>query len=115
RAQVGVEGAVVRLLTGAPRQKQRHRHNRPRPHHPSILLLYPYRRATSQQIKSNSTDIDVHMPSRRIAATAAYRDFSNLLNKVELTGEEFIIERRGRAVARITSTNPYRITWGEAL
>jgi prevent-host-death family protein len=39
--------------------------------------------------------------TRRVTATKAQRDLSELLSRVSYGGEEFIIERRGRAVARL--------------
>jgi antitoxin (DNA-binding transcriptional repressor) of toxin-antitoxin stability system len=38
---------------------------------------------------------------RRVSATEAARQFSDLLDKVESDGETFVVERRGRAVASI--------------
>jgi antitoxin (DNA-binding transcriptional repressor) of toxin-antitoxin stability system len=38
---------------------------------------------------------------RRLTATEAARRFSDLLDAVERSGETFIVERRGRAVASI--------------
>jgi len=39
---------------------------------------------------------------RRLTATEAARHFSDLLDQVERTGETFVVERRGRAVASIS-------------
>lgn len=38
---------------------------------------------------------------RRLTATDAARHFSSLLDQVEQTGETFVVERRGRAIASI--------------
>ncbi|MDQ3320615.1 MAG: type II toxin-antitoxin system Phd/YefM family antitoxin [Actinomycetota bacterium] len=38
---------------------------------------------------------------RRLTATDAARRFSSLLDEVERTGETFVVERRGRAIASI--------------
>jgi prevent-host-death family protein len=52
---------------------------------------------------------------KRITATTASRDFSDILDRVEHAGEEFVVERHGRAVARLgpTASTPKRITIGE--
>lgn len=38
---------------------------------------------------------------KRLTATEAARRFSDVLDQVERTGETFVVERRGRAVASI--------------
>jgi prevent-host-death family protein len=38
---------------------------------------------------------------KRITATQAVRDFSELLNKVKFKGERYIIERSGKPVAQV--------------
>ena len=38
---------------------------------------------------------------RRLTATEAARRFSELLDAVEQSGETFVVERRGRAIANI--------------
>jgi prevent-host-death family protein len=38
---------------------------------------------------------------RRITATTAARELSDILNRVERGGDEFVVERHGRAVATI--------------
>jgi antitoxin (DNA-binding transcriptional repressor) of toxin-antitoxin stability system len=38
---------------------------------------------------------------RRVSATEAARQFSDLLDQVQRDGETFVVERRGRAVASI--------------
>lgn len=52
---------------------------------------------------------------KRITATTASREFSDILDRVEHSGEEFVVERRGRAVARLvpTASTPKRITIGD--
>ncbi|MEO8631977.1 MAG: hypothetical protein ABI466_01365 [Chloroflexota bacterium] len=55
---------------------------------------------------------------KHITATTASRDFSDILDRVEHAGEEFIVERHGRAIARIAPTGPLptkRVTMGELL
>src|SRR5256712_8670034 len=56
--------------------------------------------------------------ARRISATDASRKFSDLLDAVEHRGEEFVVERRGRAVAELTPARG-RVadgaTWGDVL
>jgi prevent-host-death family protein len=47
---------------------------------------------------------------RAISATEAARRFSHLLNRVELRGEAFVIERGGRPVARIGPASPTHLT-----
>jgi prevent-host-death family protein len=39
---------------------------------------------------------------KRISATEAARHFSDVLDRVEQTGETFVVERRGRTVAQIS-------------
>ena len=39
---------------------------------------------------------------KRITATQAVRDFSELLNKIRFKGECYVIERSGKPVARMT-------------
>lgn len=41
---------------------------------------------------------------KRVSATEAARQFSDLLDQVERDGETFVVERRGRAVASIAPT-----------
>jgi prevent-host-death family protein len=48
--------------------------------------------------------------SSRISATEAARGFSALLNRVRYRGEEFIIERGGEPVGRLTPVEPPRRT-----
>ena len=38
---------------------------------------------------------------RRLTATEAARRFSDVLDQVEQTGETFVVERRGKAIASI--------------
>ena len=53
---------------------------------------------------------------RRITATAAAREFSDVLDRVEHGGDEFVVERHGRAVATIAPVTPARrARWGELL
>jgi prevent-host-death family protein len=49
---------------------------------------------------------------KRISATEAARNFADVLDRVEQTGETFVIERRGRTVAQISTPpkgNAYEI------
>jgi antitoxin (DNA-binding transcriptional repressor) of toxin-antitoxin stability system len=43
---------------------------------------------------------------RRITATEAARDFSNLLSRVHHAGETFVVVRNGRAVCQIGPAQP---------
>ena len=49
---------------------------------------------------------------RRLTVTEAARHFSGLLDQVECTGETFVVERRGRAVASIS---PAAVATGRAV
>jgi prevent-host-death family protein len=49
---------------------------------------------------------------RRLSATEAARQFSDVLDQVERDGETFVVERRGRPVASIA---PAAATSGRAL
>ena len=40
--------------------------------------------------------------SRRVSATEAVRTFSDILNRIRYRGEEFIVERAGEPVCRMT-------------
>lgn len=54
--------------------------------------------------------------AKRITATAAARGLSDLLDHVERYGDEFVVERHGRAIAAIIPTagpTGRRVTWGE--
>lgn len=54
--------------------------------------------------------------TKRITATAAARGLSDLLDHVERYGDEFVVERHGRAIASIVPTAGLagrRVTWGE--
>lgn len=54
--------------------------------------------------------------AKRITATAAAREFSDVLDRVEHAGDEFVVERHGRAVATIAPVSPARrARWGEVL
>jgi antitoxin (DNA-binding transcriptional repressor) of toxin-antitoxin stability system len=43
-----------------------------------------------------------------VSATEAVRTFSDLLNRIRYRGEEFIVERAGEPVCRMTPTAPTR-------
>ena len=40
---------------------------------------------------------------KRISATEAARNFADVLDRVEQTGETFVVERHGRTVAQISA------------
>jgi antitoxin (DNA-binding transcriptional repressor) of toxin-antitoxin stability system len=42
----------------------------------------------------------------RVSATEAVRTFSDLLNRIRYRGEEFVVERAGEPVCRMTSAAP---------
>jgi antitoxin (DNA-binding transcriptional repressor) of toxin-antitoxin stability system len=44
----------------------------------------------------------------RVSATEAVRTFSDLLNRIRYRGEEFVVERAGEAVCRMTPAAPSR-------
>lgn len=52
------------------------------------------------------------IPMRRLTATEAARQFANLLDSVERSGETVIVERRGRAIAAIS---PAAVASGRSL
>lgn len=48
----------------------------------------------------------------RVSATEAARTFSDLLNRIRYRGEEFVVERAGEPVCRMTPAAPTkRLTW----
>jgi antitoxin (DNA-binding transcriptional repressor) of toxin-antitoxin stability system len=50
----------------------------------------------------------------RVSATDAVRTFSDLLNRIRYRGEEFVVERGGEAVCRMTpATAAVRLTLRE--
>lgn len=50
----------------------------------------------------------------RVSATEAVRSFSDLLNRIRYRGEEFIVERGGEPVCRMTpAAAPKRLTLRE--
>jgi antitoxin (DNA-binding transcriptional repressor) of toxin-antitoxin stability system len=50
----------------------------------------------------------------RVSATEAVRTFSDLLNRIRYRGEEFVVERAGEAVCRMTpAALPRRLTLRE--
>ena len=54
--------------------------------------------------------------AKRITATAAAREFSHVLDRVEHGGDEFVVERHGRAVATIAPvTTARRAKWGDVV
>ena len=56
-----------------------------------------------------------HRPSRRISATEAARNFSELLNRVRYRGESFVIERGGVPVGELRPVAPPRFTGADLL
>ena len=56
--------------------------------------------------------------ARRISATEASRKFSDILDAVEHRNEEFVVERRGRAIAELAPARAGAArgaTWGDVL
>jgi antitoxin (DNA-binding transcriptional repressor) of toxin-antitoxin stability system len=52
--------------------------------------------------------------STRVSATEAVRTFSDLLSRIRYRGEEFVVERAGEPVCRMTPTGlPRRLTLKE--
>ncbi|HVR71780.1 MAG TPA: hypothetical protein VMT87_13135 [Vicinamibacteria bacterium] len=50
----------------------------------------------------------------KVSATEAVRTFSDLLNRIRYRGEEFVVERAGEPVCRMTPAAPARrLTLGE--
>jgi antitoxin (DNA-binding transcriptional repressor) of toxin-antitoxin stability system len=50
----------------------------------------------------------------RVSATEAVRGFSELLNRIRYRGEEFVVERGGEAICRMTpATGQRRLTLAE--
>jgi len=45
----------------------------------------------------------------RVSATEAVRSFSDLLNRIRYRGEEFVVERAGEPVCRMTPAAPVKI------
>ena len=52
---------------------------------------------------------------RRISATDAARNFSDLLNRVRYRGESFVIERNGEAVGELRPAAPAVVTGADLL
>jgi antitoxin (DNA-binding transcriptional repressor) of toxin-antitoxin stability system len=52
---------------------------------------------------------------QRLSATAAARDFSELLSRVRYRGERFIIERGGVAIGELRPLAPVRFTGDDLL
>ena len=48
--------------------------------------------------------------TRRVSATEAARNFSDILNRARYRGETFIIERGGEPMCEITPASPSRFT-----
>jgi len=56
--------------------------------------------------------------TKRISATEASRKFADMLNAVEHRNAEFVVERRGRAIAELTPARAAAArgaTWGDVL
>ena len=56
--------------------------------------------------------------TKRISATEASRKFADMLNAVEHRNAEFVVERRGRAIAELTPARGRMArgaTWGDVL
>jgi antitoxin (DNA-binding transcriptional repressor) of toxin-antitoxin stability system len=43
-----------------------------------------------------------------VSATEAVRTFSDLLNRIRYRGEEFVVERAGEAICRMTPATPVK-------
>jgi antitoxin (DNA-binding transcriptional repressor) of toxin-antitoxin stability system len=48
------------------------------------------------------------MTATRVSATDAVRTFSDLLNRIRYRGEEFVVERDGEPICRMTAAAPPR-------
>ena len=56
----------------------------------------------------------IFVMTTRISATEAVRTFSDLLNRIRYRGEEFVIERAGEPICRMTpAAAPGRLTLRE--
>ena len=53
--------------------------------------------------------------ARRVSATEAARNFSELLNRVRYRGERFVIERGGVAIGELRAAAPVRFTGRDLL
>ena len=49
----------------------------------------------------------------RVSATDAVRAFSDLLNRIRYRREEFLVERGGEAICRMTPAGPLEMTLGQ--
>jgi len=57
---------------------------------------------------------DLIFVTTHVSATQAVRTFSDLLNRIRYRGEEFVVERAGEPVCRMTpAAAPGRLTLGE--
>lgn len=52
---------------------------------------------------------------RRISATEAAREFSDIINRVRYRGDEFIVERGGEPVCRISPVAPTHATLADLI
>jgi antitoxin (DNA-binding transcriptional repressor) of toxin-antitoxin stability system len=50
----------------------------------------------------------IRIMATRVSATEAVRTFSDLLNRIRYRGEEFVVERAGEPVCRMTPAAPAR-------
>jgi antitoxin (DNA-binding transcriptional repressor) of toxin-antitoxin stability system len=49
----------------------------------------------------------------KVSATEAVRTFSDLLNRIRYRGEEFVVERAGEPICRMTPAAPRRLSLRE--
>lgn len=66
----------------------------------------PSKRPKSGLIREPPTE---YQATRRVSATEAARNFSELLNRVRYRGESFIIERSGRSIGELRPAAPPRV------
>ena len=67
----------------------------------------PKKKRVSDRVRETPTEYRV---SRRLSATEASRNFSELLNRVRYRGESFIIERGGEPICELKPAGPPRFT-----
>jgi antitoxin (DNA-binding transcriptional repressor) of toxin-antitoxin stability system len=67
----------------------------------------PKKKRVSDRVRETPTEYRV---PRRLSATEASRNFSELLNRVRYRGESFIIERGGEPICELKPVAPPRFT-----
>ena len=65
------------------------------------------KKQASDRVRETPTEYGV---SRKLSATEASRNFSELLNRVRYRGESFIIERGGEPICELKPAAPPRFT-----